>query len=98
VGSNSNKPWTVVEVLHQIQSSEQSVSDCLRKFQHEGFLEMTPEGRFRFAPKAPEMSNMVQELAKSYRERRVAIVELIYKKPQDAIQDFADAFRFRKDK
>ena len=98
VGSNPNKSWTSAEVFHEIQSSETSVVACLRKFQNEGFLSSREDGSFHYSPSRVAMADMVRELSLAYRERRVTIVEMIYRKPPDPVQDFADAFRFRKDK
>ena len=98
VGSNPNKSWTSAEVFHEIQSSETSVAACLRKFQDEGFLISKEDGSFRYSPSRLAMADMVRELSIAYRERRVTIVEMIYNKPPDPLQDFAEAFRFRKDK
>lgn len=99
VSSNPAKSWSVGEVLHEVQSAEQSISSCLKKFQEDGFLvSRKKEGMFQFSPTQPSLADSVRDLSKTYRERRVTIVEMIYKKPSDPIQDFAEAFRFKKDK
>ena len=98
MNSNRAKAWTVAEVLHEIQRSKESVSYCLRKFQNDGFLVSNDAGIFRFSPTVEGLADLAEELAKTYRERRVAVVEMIYKRPLDPIQDFAGAVRFRKDK
>lgn len=91
------KLWTAEEVFRCIQSSQKSVSECLKKFTREGFL-VEEKGTFRFSPKQDTHKEFVLTLARAYRERRVTVVEMIYRKPEDSIQHFADAFRWRKDK
>jgi hypothetical protein len=55
--------------------------------------------RFRYEPKAPDLSAVVDELARAYADRRVSVISLIFSKPPASpIRTFADAFRFRKDK
>ena len=54
--------------------------------------------RFRFAPRNPATAALVQQLATDYADRRVSVIELIYAKPPDPIQSFADAFRLRKER
>jgi hypothetical protein len=98
LNSNRAKAWTVAEVLHEIQSSKESVSYCLRKFQNDGFVVSNDAGMFRFSPTTQGVADVVEELAETYRERRVTVVEMIYKRPSDPGQNFAEAFRFRKDK
>lgn len=83
VSSDQTKFWTAAEVHRAIQSSEQSVSNCLGNFCRVGFLRSEGEGLYRFAPATPVLAKRIQELTKTYRERRVAIVELIYKQPSD---------------
>jgi hypothetical protein len=55
-----------------------------------------PDVRFRYAPSSPERAEVVDRLAALYKERRVAVTTLIYSKPPDQVQAFADAFRLRK--
>lgn len=92
------KSLTSSAVFRVIQSSEKSVAACLRAFVKEGFLVEDPPGEYRLTRQNPELVNVVGEMAKAYRERRVSVVEAIYQKPSEGIQNFADAFKLRKDK
>ncbi len=83
VSSDQTKFWTSAEVCRVIQSSEPSVSNCLVNFCRAGFLRSEGEGLYRFAPATPILAKRIQELTKTYRERRAAIVEWIYKQPSD---------------
>ena len=95
--AHPGKVFTVHEVYRHIQSSEKSVTDCLQDFCKNELL-VAEAGGYRLAPKTPELAKAVTELTVAYRERRVTVIQLIYAKPTDTIQDFADAFRFRKEK
>lgn len=97
-GENPDRSWTPAEVLQIIQSSEKSIADCLEHFRAAGILSAQPEHRFRFASNDPNLTQTVEMLVKTYRERRVSVIECIYTKPAGPIQDFADAFRLRKGK
>jgi hypothetical protein len=55
----------------------------------------TPGG-FRYGAD-PVTHVTVQELEKSYQSHPVAVVTLIYTKPNRALQNFADAFKLRKE-
>jgi hypothetical protein len=96
--SSPAKTWTVPEVFRTVQSSQTSIADCLESFRKSGLLDSEPDGRYRLASSRPELTQLVSELAAAYRERRVAVVETIYGRPPDTIQDFADAFKLRKGK
>jgi hypothetical protein len=86
------KSWQVAEVFREVQSSEKSVADCLRKFANRKLV-IEANGAYRLSP---EKHALVSELAASYRERRVTIIELIYKPPTAPIEDFAEAFRLKR--
>lgn len=97
LADQTTRLWTVSEVLRRIQSSEKSVSDCLEYFRNAGLLTVTSVGAYSFSPSDSSLGALVQALAKTYRERRVSVIECIYKR-STPIQDFADAFRLRKEK
>jgi hypothetical protein len=53
----------------------------------------------------PAFTHVVSSLARTFRERRVAVITFIYSRPDEAaesptdpLQAFADAFKLRKDK
>jgi hypothetical protein len=94
---NSEKSWTAAEVFRRVQSSEKSIGDCIETFRSAALLEVMPEG-YRFSRTKDVRTETARLLAQSYRERRVSVIECIYKRPSDPIQDFADAFRLRKEK
>jgi predicted transcriptional regulator len=88
---DAQKCWSVAEIFRQVQSSEKSISDCLKKLTANGIVTQTTDGYRLAADKIP----LVSELAEAYRKRRVMIIELIYK-PTAPIEDFAEAFRLKK--
>lgn len=92
------KPWIEGEVFQRIQSSMNSIQRTLRSFKEAGFLIAESENGYRYAPQNPRLSALAAELAETYRQRRVTVVETIYKAPRESIRDFSEAFRLRKDK
>jgi hypothetical protein len=46
---------------------------------------------------SPPLQAIVSQLQDVYIQRRVSIIQLIFAKPSEPIQSFADAFRLRKD-
>jgi len=53
--------------------------------------------RYDYPDDAPTKGTLA-ELAECYQERRVSVISLIFAKPAEAIQTFADAFNLRKDR
>ncbi len=94
----SAKAWTPGEILRIVQSSLKSVINCLESFRKNGLLISLSPGAYEFSPRKQEINRVVLELAKAYHERRVTVIESIYQRSGDTIQDFADAFKLRKDK
>lgn len=92
-----DRSWSAQEIFQKIQSSQASVEQRLQALVAAGLLTKDERGLFRFAPKDEETRNVVKDLADAYRTRRVRIIEAIYTRKTDAVQSFADAFKFRKD-
>jgi DNA-binding IclR family transcriptional regulator len=93
-----SKSWTVTQAYRRIQSTEKSVLEGLQYFVAHDLFTTDASGAFRFSPKTSKLGNSALELVKTYRERRVAVIETIYEKPIESVQHFADAFRLRKEK
>jgi hypothetical protein len=93
-----SKSWTAMEVYRRIQSTEKSVQQGLQHFVARELFTADASGAYRFSPKTATLGNSALELVKTYREKRVAVIETIYKKPMESVQDFAEAFRLRKEK
>ena len=98
LSENPGKAFSAPEAFRSIQSSEKSVADCLEAFRGAGLVVSDTPGTYRFAPREQQQAQLVAELAKTYRERRVSVIECIYRKPPGLIQEFAEAFRLRKEK
>ena len=97
LGEKAHRSWTAAQVLQIIQSSEKSIAECLERYRRAGLLQAEHDGSFRFLPTDSSLAQTVAALVKTYRERRVSVIEYIYNKAADPIQDFADAFRLRKE-
>jgi hypothetical protein len=98
LSSHPERDWTGEAVFSQIQSSPASVTQRLQEFRDKGFFIQPSDHVFRYSPKTQSLANTVRALASAYKEKRVKVIELIYRKPVDAVQSFADAFKLRKDK
>lgn len=100
LSGNPHKWWTATGVYEVIKSSVHSVRERLNEMADRGLLtkETDSEVRYQFSPKNEQFWNITSELRDAYKERSVKVVQAIYNKPPDAVQEFARAFRLRKDK
>lgn len=93
------REWNASEVAAAMYWTADRCAGQLVDLERRGFLVCTDsaEGRYRYQPADAETGRLMGELAKLYQERRVAVITLIYSKPIDRVQTFADAFRLRKE-
>ena len=52
---------------------------------------------YRYQPGSLVLSQMVNRVAEVYSKHLVPVTNLIHSKPKSRVQEFADAFKFRKD-
>lgn len=64
---------------------------------HRGGLLDCRDGVYRYASQTEELGRRVDELAQLYQRLLIPITNLVHAKPR-RIRQFADAFRFRKDR
>lgn len=100
LSGNPHKWWTAKGVYDVIKSSLPSVEGRLRELHERGVLlrDGDQEMRYQFAPKDETIWRLVSELRDAYKERSVKVVQAIYSKAPDAVQEFARAFRVRREK
>lgn len=53
--------------------------------------------RYRYSPADLDLRNAVERLAEAYRTRPVSLIRIVYERPPESAQRFADAFRLRKE-
>jgi len=87
------RDWSVLDAHRSIQSTEKSVHEGLLHFVGCKLLARNKDGTFRFAPVSADLNSATIELIKTYRQRRVSVIEAIYQKPKEPLQRLAHAFR-----
>lgn len=101
LGRNPQKDFTVGDVYQVIMSTRDSVQGWLDEMVARNLAVCNEggAGTYRFAASTPALADAVQSLSASYKAYPVRVIETIYRprKPQtDPAQDFANAFRLRK--
>jgi hypothetical protein len=93
-----SRAWTAAQLVRELRIDLGSAQSRLKDLHTRGLVEPTaPESEaFSFAPASPAIDAAVAALARTYIERRVTLINLIFSKPVQQIQSFADAFRLRK--
>jgi hypothetical protein len=85
----ADAPSAAAELRLGTDATQQQVAELAQC----GLLAPAPGG-YRYAPATAELHDAVNELARTYSERRVAVISLIYSKPPEHLRNIAEAFRF----
>jgi len=92
--------WTPAAMARRLYLPEASTAGLLDAATQAGLAEVQHEGeepRFRFGPATPELDEVVGRLAAHYAQDIVTVTDLIHSRVDKRAQQFADAFRWRKD-
>lgn len=90
-----DRRWAPDALVRELRANAQLVADILQGLERGGLVTRDDDGGYRYAPASPVLANLAERLERAYRERPVAIVNLIAAPPPDPIQGLADAFRFK---
>lgn len=96
---NPETVWNADALARRLYTDRQQTGAVLTHLFAQGFLaadENEPPG-YRYQPKSPQLAAMVERVAETYSNYLVPVTNLIHSKPQSKIQQFADAFKFRKE-
>ena len=84
--------WAPADLVRELRASSSLVADNLRRFLASGLV--APEADcYRYAPASPMLDELCAKLESTYRERPVAVINMIAR--PDPLQSLADAFKFR---
>jgi hypothetical protein len=92
-----DRRWTAQEVSQAIYTVPASALMRLEALVAHGFATSSggSDPTYVFEPRTEEIRRQVQTLADAYRNDRVSVIKLIFSRPPDPLQSFADAFRLR---
>ena len=108
--AGQDRSWTAAESARELRVDPAWVEDQFSQLCSRELLtcEPGPPASYRFRPSRPELNNAVADLARTYADRRVTVISLIYSKPSDKtaeptkppatdpLKSFSEAFRLRK--
>ena len=90
--------WSISAVAQRLYITEQETSILLARLHAEGLIAVKEgEPKYQYQPSSVELGEMVKRMAEIYAKHLVPVTKLIHSKPRTRIQEFADAFKLRKD-
>jgi hypothetical protein len=84
------------EIINRLAITSEMAAAILADLVRRGFA-VKLGAKFRYQPASEEIGRMIDLLAETYRDRRLAVTTEIYSRPLDKVKTFADAFRIRKE-
>jgi hypothetical protein len=88
------RAWTAEGLVQEMRASLPLVSEGLAGFEAAGLVRRDGATGYLYDPN-PSLGRLADELARAYQERPNAMVKAILSSPNDKLQSFADAFRFK---
>lgn len=89
--------WTAPRLAQRLYVSERTATELVLQLCEGGVAQPATGGGVRFAP-GPELSGVLDHVADAYAAHLMSVTDLIHSRLDRRAHQFADAFRFRKDK
>lgn len=96
---NPETNWSVEDLAQRLYTSPQQTEDVVSHLHSLGFLAVK-EGStltYNYQPASPKLAEMVDRIADAYSKYLIPVTNLIHSKPESRVQQFADAFKLRKE-
>lgn len=88
--------WTPADAARRLYLPEGRAEELLAELVSAGIARQEAPG-YRYAPSTEELGRMLDQLASHYAADLVGVSDLIHSRVDKKAQQFADAFRIRKD-
>ena len=97
IKQDPSRAWEVEPLVQEMRASTPAVAQGLAAFEAAGLVQHDGAGAYRYAPAGSALRALADQLEAVYRERPGAVVKAILSSPNEKLQSFADAFRFKGD-
>jgi hypothetical protein len=94
---NRDRAFTAAEVSQAVFTVPASATMRLEGLVTHGILTSSggADPRYQYAPTDPALARRIDQLDLAYQADRVGVIKLIFERPPDPVQTFADAFRIK---
>jgi hypothetical protein len=94
--SDPGTKWDAAGAAKRLYTTEQDAAEVLSRLREDGLISCR-DGIYRYGGLDSERGKLVERLAEIYSRQLIAVTNMIHAKPR-RIRQFADAFKFRKDR
>jgi hypothetical protein len=95
--ADSGTLWDPFRLARRLYVGEGQAMDLLQTLAQAQVVRRADDGGFEYAPATPELARAIESLAETYAWNLVGVTDLIHSRLDKRAQQFADAFRWRKD-
>src|SRR5687768_9784920 len=97
--ASPERDWSILAMSTNLYLRPELAQKGLDTLQRKGFVVVHDQSdpHYRYQPASTALEQMVQAVVMLDQTRPVTLIKLIYARPQDPLQSFADAFKLRKD-
>ncbi|HEU4844823.1 MAG TPA: hypothetical protein VFT05_11205 [Burkholderiaceae bacterium] len=93
--------WSAGELAERLYVSEKAAAALLLALCSDGMCALRPDAggaqRYHYQPASPRLRATIDQLAELYGRELLAVTHLIHSRLERKAQQFADAFKWRKD-
>ena len=97
--NESAVPWDAARLAQRLYLSERAAAELLQQLHEQNVVQADTEAslHYRYSPSSDALREMIGRLADTYAAHLVEVTHLIHSKTGKKAQQFADAFKWRKD-
>lgn len=97
--SAPEQEWDVEAVAKRLYVDEGQAATTLTRLLEERLIVRSAlnQSLYRYEPFSSDLKQLIDRLAEVYVKQLVPVTNLIHSKPKSRVQEFADAFKIRKD-
>jgi hypothetical protein len=98
--ADSQREWSPAEAAAKLYIDERQAAHLLSQLAERNVLasiKVQTGLLYRYQPHSPEMAEAIDHAAAFYRDHLIPMTRFIHAKPKARLQEFADAFKLRKD-
>lgn len=95
--AETRRGWSAAEVARRLYLPEPQSAGLLANLLAAGLARADADGAVRYAPSSDDLASVIDKLAAHYTLDVVGVSDLIHSRGDRKAQQFADAFRWKKD-
>ena len=92
------KQWSVAEMGAALYVNDSAARDILQNLTRRQLATRADDESYAYHSASPERDTLLAALEGNYRRNLIRISRMIHEKASPGVREFADAFRFKKDR